>query len=535
MELLEGNNPLSTTEHEQNQQQQQHQHGNNFYNMMLEEFNFEPALRQTRQFQETRGLKNKQQLENYNKQVLLPPSSLASSLELLSNYRSRFKSLMGKNISNNETCVHPHKLSTEEIMRVAGARYVQNSSPSHCHDNFCIPTHPYGFGLGVLSEEENRDIELVQFLLAAAEIVGCQQFERASILLLHCQWNTSSGGSPVQRVIFHFAQALRERINSEMGGKGRMILNGPQKNKEWEMIQELVLDTCIAVKCHQKIPFNQVMQFAGVQAIVEHVASKTKVHLIDLDIGFGVLATALMQALAERHERPVELLKITAIGLIGKNNLQETGKRLVSFAESLKLPFSYKTVCVTDIMELKEEQFKIDDDEAVAIHAPYILRTMVSNSDYLETLMRVIRKIKPCIMIVLEMEANHNTPSFVNRFIEALFFFSAYFDCIGSCLEQDYQCRTRIEAILSEGIRNIVAMEDRERTVRNVKIDVWRRFFARYRMVETGFSESSVYQANLVAKNFACGNFCTLDKNGKCLIVGWKGTPIHSISAWKFL
>ena len=52
-------------------------------------------------------------------------------------------------------------------------------------------------------------------------------------------------------------------------------------------------------------------------------------------------------------------------------------------------------------------------------------------------------------------------------------------------MKQDYECRMRIEGILSEGIRNIVAMEDGERMVRNVKIDVWRRFFARYRMVET--------------------------------------------------
>lgn len=68
-------------------------------------------------------------------------------------------------------------------------------------------------------------------------------------------------------------------------------------------------------------------------------------------------------------------------------------------------------------------------------------------------------------------------------------------------------------------------MEDGERTVRNVRIDVWRRFFARYRMVETGFSESSMYQANLVAKKFACGSFCTIDKNGKCLNCWMEGDP----------
>nr|KYP55085.1 DELLA protein RGL1 [Cajanus cajan] len=399
-----------------------------------------------------------------------------------------------------------------------------------------MPMHPYGFGFGILSEEENRDVELAQFLLAAAERVGCQQFERASVLLFHLQWNPSGGGgSPVQRVVFHFAQALLERIKRETGGGKVAVNKSENNNEERELIGNLISDTKKAVICHQKIPFNQVMQFAGVQAIVEQVAFQTKIHLINLDIGCGVECTTLMQALAERNERQVELLKITAIGLKGKTELEKTGKRLVNFAESLNLPFLYKVVYVTNIIEIKVEQFDIEDNEAVAVYCPIILRTMVSDSDSLEHLMRVIRKIRPTIMIVLELEANHNSPSFVNRFIEALFFYAAFFDCIETCMKEDYECRVTIEGILSEGIRSIVAMEDGERKVRNVKIDVWRRFFARYRMVETTFSESSLYQANLVAKRFACGDFCTVGKNGKCLIVGWKGTPIHSISAWKFL
>ncbi|KAK7278174.1 hypothetical protein RJT34_23199 [Clitoria ternatea] len=486
---------------------------------MLKEFNLEPAMQPKQPFQET-------------KQV--PPSSLAS-LELLRNYGSRFKRLRKESVGNDtETCVSPQKkLSTEEIIRLAGARYIQHSAQWH-DGSFRLPIYGYGLGGLCLTEEENRDVELAQFLLAAAERVGCQQHERACMLLNHFQWNYY-GASPVQRVIFHFANALGERIRKVT--EGRIIsLKGCEKNKERELIERLVIDTNMAVICHQKIPFNQVMQFAGVQAIVEHVASHTKIHIINLDIGCGVLCTGLMQALAERQEnKPVKLLKITAIGVPGKTELEETGKRLISFAESLNLPFLYKVVFVTDMIEIKVEQFELEDNEAVAVYSPYVLRTMVSNSDSLENLMRVIRKIRPSIMVVLELEANHNSPSFVNRFIEALFFYAAYFDCIETCINQDYECRMRIEAILCEGIRNIVAMEDRERLVRNVKIDVWRRFFARYRMVEIAFSESSLYHANLVTEKFDSGKFCTMDKNGKSLIVGWKGTPIHSISAWKFL
>ncbi|KAK7396971.1 hypothetical protein VNO78_18135 [Psophocarpus tetragonolobus] len=501
---------------------------------MLEEINFDPGIQmQPKQlFCETTGLMKhgvaSSESVEYNKQV---HPSLAS-LELLRNYGSRFKRVREQNIStlsNIETSFDHQKMSTEEIIRVAGARYIQYSA--HWNDSFCIPIHPYGLDLSGFSEEENRDIELAQFLLAAAERVGCQQFERANRLLLHCQWNSSASASPVQRVIFHFARALRERIDKETG---RMTVKGSQKNEERELIQKM--NPNIALRCHKKIPFNQVMQFTGIQAIVEHVASETKIHLIDLEIRSGVQCSALMQALKERQDCIVQLLKITAIGLNScKTMMEESGKRLASFAESLNLPFSYKAVFVKDFAEIREDHFEIGEDEAVAVYSPYFLRCMVSRPNSMENLMRVIRNIKPVVMIVLEVEANHNSPSFVNRFIEALFFYSAFIDCLETCIKHEIECRMTVEAILSEGIRDIVAKEGRERTVRNVKIDVWRRFFARYRMVETGFSESSVYQAHLVTKEFAFGEFCTIDKNEKCLIVGWKGTPMHSISAWRFL
>ena len=184
----------------------------------------------------------------------------------------------------------------------------------------------------------------------------------------------------------------------------------------------------------------------------------------------------------------------------------------ISLKNPSNLPFSYKAVFVTDIAEIREDHFEIGEDEAMAVYSPYFLRSMVSRPDCMENLMRVIRNIKPVIMIVLEVEANHNSPSFVNGFIEALFFYSAYFDCLETCIKHEIECRMTIEAVLSEGIRDIVAMEGRERTVRNVKIDVWRRFFARYRMVETGFSESSLYHAHLVAKEFSFGKLCTIEK-----------------------
>ncbi|XP_062029818.1 DELLA protein RGL1-like [Rosa rugosa] len=470
-----------------------------------------------------------------NKQ-LPPPQSSLGTLELLNSYGSAFKKLKGERQSssravkgneidqNSRYVVNGNqKLSTEEVMRVAGARYVQFSSQGY--ENLYMSMHPFGYALSGLCEEETKDVELVHLLLAAAEKVGYQQFERASRLLLQCEWIPSFKGTPVQKVVCYFAEALRERIEKETGqytSKG---------NEELSQYAHGLGTNLAYIACHQEVPFHPVLQFAAIQAMIENVANESRIHLIDLEIRSGVQWTGWMEAIAEREECPVKLLTITAVGVRGKQNIKETGERLASVAMSLNLPFKFKEVIVSDMQDINNQLFEdIEDDEAVIVYAPLILRTMIARPRCLENLMRVMRNINPSLMVVIEVEANHNSPSFVHRFIDTLFFYSAFFDCLETCMKQE-KYRVIMEGWLREGIRNIVAAEGSERVARSVKMDVWRAFFARFSMVEMSFSNSSFYLASLVAKKFCC---TTLDRNGKCLTVGWKGTPIHSLSAWKF-
>jgi hypothetical protein len=108
---------------------------------------------------------------------------------------------------------------------------------------------------------------------------------------------------------------------------------------------------------------------------------------------------------------------------------------------------------------VKEELFETEDDEAVIIFALLILRTMVSRPSCLENLMTVIRSLNPSMMVVIEVKANHNSPSFVNRFIEALFNFSALYDSLQTCKKQCDEDSMRIERALGGQIRNIVAKD----------------------------------------------------------------------------
>lgn len=469
-----------------------------------------------------------------------------ASLDLLNNYRHGFKfnRLHGEadhqaNANPIDDSLRARKLSTEDVMRIAGTRFIQSSSSSYQSDGLdLLISHPYDFSFSGLSDEEKADVELAESLLASAEKVRSHQFQRASNLLRHCESMSSKTGNPVKRVVSYFAEALRERINRETRGSSSEVVEIPDLKRlsSFDPDKSMLTPSPASIACHRELPFSQVVEFAGIQAIIEKLNESRKIQIIDLGIRKGSQWTILMQALESRRECPVEILKITAIGTTMKHLLEQTGERLKSFAESMNIPFSFNIVMVSDMLQLNRDQFELDEEETIAVYSKFALRSMIPQPKQLEALMRVIRSLNPIVMVVTEVEANHNAKSFVSRFTEALFWFSAFFDCLETYMKREDPNRMVMEGLyFRHGIRNIVAAEGEERKVRNVKIEVWRAFFKRFGMVEEELSMSSKYQAELVAKRFASGEFCSLEMNGNSLLCGWRGTPLQSLSVWKFL
>ncbi|CAI9771096.1 unnamed protein product [Fraxinus pennsylvanica] len=178
----------------------------------------------------------------------------------------------------------------------------------------------------------------------------------------------------------------------------------------------------------------------------------------------------VMHALANRKNCSLELLKITAVGT-STNRLEETDQWLSSFANSMNLPFSFKIV-LSEMKDVKKDMFKLEGDEVVAVFLKMCLWSLLSCPNHLKILLRVIKGLNPCVVMVTEVEANTNTSSFMHRFYEALVLFNE-------------------------------------------------------------LSPSSLSQANLLINRSGCLSFCTLNMNGKSIIVNWKGTPMLFLSAWK--
>ncbi|KAK1350700.1 GRAS transcription factor [Heracleum sosnowskyi] len=459
------------------------------------------------------------------------------SLSLLKNYGYRFRHLKGQKIevggcSLKQTKDNGHKLSIDAIIRLAGESFIR-SSILKCNDPL-EDSYVFSNKLLGISAEDSKDIKLVEILLASAEKVGQKKFRRARKLLSRCCECSSEKGNPCERLVHYFCAALSEKIDHHIGRETSKTF---QKKLQLFDFEDAVMSQKSAnLAFHKEVPFSQVSQFAGVQAIIEHVAEANKVHIIDFVIMNGSNCIVLMQALVTRDGKPIEHLRITAIGTKSKERIEETGKRLMNFAESVKLPFSFNAVMVADMLDLNENILNLNAEEVVVVQSSYLFSTMIAKSDRLEYVMRVIRNINPSIMVMIENEGNYNSSVFVKRFVEALFYYGAFFDCMEDCMERSNQNRLLVELIhFSPAIQNIVVAEGKERTLRQVDMSVWRSFFKRFAMVELELSKSSLYQASLIVNKFACGSSCTLDRDGKCLIIGWKGTPIHSLSAWKFV
>ncbi|XP_038706545.1 DELLA protein RGL1-like [Tripterygium wilfordii] len=452
-----------------------------------------------------------------------------TSAELLKSFGSYFKLLNGDKIveptSESISVKEPTTgLSTEEIMRVAGKRFIQ--SYSQTVDVTPMLGNPFNLSLAGLSSGEIEAIELAGMLLASVEKVSNQEYKSATKLLSQCDRLSSSTGNPVQRVVYYFSNALHEKINRESMGSGKELL--------FDIPKVIETPHSATLAYYKDVPFTQVGQVAAIQVIVENMARAKRVHIIDIGIKCRMPWTLLIQALASQKECPLESLSLSVV-VTYSSQMEDVGKRLMRFAETMNLPLSFMIVKMSDTFELKEDQFEIDAEEIVAVFSEFFMWTMIPQPDHLDSIMKMIRKFNPCVMVIIEVESNLNAPDYVSRFIEALFFYSAYFDALGVYMEKDGQSRLFIESLLSQGINSVVAAEGEERKARYVKIDVWRAFLSRFEMEEKKLSMSSLYQSYLVVKKFACGESCTLDMNGNSLIIGWKGTPIHSLSVWKFL
>eukprot|EP00249_Psilotum_nudum_P020959 c27913_g2_i1 orf=101-2662(-) len=378
-------------------------------------------------------------------------------------------------------------------------------------------------------------IRLIHLLIACAEAVATRDMDLGSVILVRLKELVSRTGSTIQRVAAYFCDGLQCRI--EGGGVlDRAIANAEPYRDVLDAFQVL----------HEISPYIKFGHFSANQAILEAIQGERRVHIIDYEIMEGIQWPSFMQELASR-EGLLSNLRITALYRLhskrGFATIQETGKRLTEFANSLNLPFTFCQLRIDNEEEFRPSALKLIRGEVLVVncmlHLPHMPhKTATSVSSFLEG----VRKLCPKVLTLVEDELGCTTSSFTSHFSQALHHYSAIFDSLeASSLSSQSRARSLVERVfLAPRIASTVTFcgSINSNTVDNggdsggdqpVKRSWWSLVScAGFKAVP--LSIHNQYQARLLLGLFMDG--FDVEEEHDRLLLGWRSKPLVAASVW---
>ncbi|XP_052198216.1 protein SLENDER RICE1-LIKE 1-like [Diospyros lotus] len=375
----------------------------------------------------------------------------------------------------------------------------------------------------VTAMEEDSSIKLVHVLMSCAEFVQRGEFSVAGFLIDEMQGlltrvNTGCG---IGKVAGYFIDALSRRLFTPQGASA---IGSAYEN---EILYHHFYEAC---------PYLKFAHFTANQAILEAFDGHDSVHVIDFNLMHGLQWPALIQALALRPGGP-PLLRLTGIGPPspdGRDSLREIGLRLAELARSVKVRFAFRGVAASRLEDVKPWMLQVSQNEVVAINSIMQLHKLLvstpTHGSPIGTVLGWIRSLNPKIMTVIEQEANHNQNEFLDRFVEALFYYSTMFDSLEACSAQPEKALA--ELYIQREICNVVCCEGLARVERHEPLAKWRARLggAGFRPLHLG--SNAFKQASMLLTLFSAEGYCVEEKEG-CLTLGWHSRPLISASAWQ--
>ncbi|KAJ7532580.1 hypothetical protein O6H91_13G010800 [Diphasiastrum complanatum] len=376
---------------------------------------------------------------------------------------------------------------------------------------------------------DDSGVRLVHLILACAEAVQRNDLVAADEMVRVIRVLSAPECGPMGRVATQFAEALARRIYGCQSQES--LLDQSNGDSFSELLHLHFYESC---------PYLKFAHFTSNQAILEAFEGCKQVHVIDFNLMHGLQWPALIQALALRPGGP-PFLRITGIAPPQPGNnemLKEIGMKLAQLARSVEVEFDFRGVVAARLNDLKPWMLQVREGEAVAVNAAFQMhRLLYSNNptkNPIDEVLQCVRSLNPRIVTIVEQEANHNSPIFLERFTEALHYYSTMFDSLEACnLPPQSLQQVLAESYLGKEICNIVACEGEERVERHETLAQWRA-----RMRDAGFQplhlgSNAFKQASMLLTLFSSREGYVVEENGGCLTLGWHSRPLVAASAWK--
>ena len=163
----------------------------------------------------------------------------------------------------------------------------------------------------------------------------------------------------------------------------------------------------------------------------------------------------------------------------------------------------------------------------------FLLDDTVMENSPRDAILNLIRRINPAIFIHKIPNGAFNSPYFISRFREALFFYSALFDMLENNVPRENQDRLVLEReIWGNEILNVLACEGLARVIRPETYKQWQ-----IRTLRAGFRPLPLSQKimkKIKAKVKSCYHKdFFVDEVGEWMLEGWKGRVMFALSCWK--
>ncbi|XP_040990887.1 scarecrow-like protein 9 [Juglans microcarpa x Juglans regia] len=385
---------------------------------------------------------------------------------------------------------------------------------------------------GKKERANKRDlVDLRSLLTHCAEAVGGNDLKGANELLLQIRHHSSPSGDGSQRLAHCFANALEARL---VGSGSEVYAALAAKNISSLYIFQafrLLLSAC---------PFMRMSTFFATQTIMNLSKKATKLHIIHFGILYGFQWPDLIQNLSERPGGP-PVLRITGIdfpqpGSRPAARIEETGRRLASYCERFKVPFEYNAIAQKwETIQL--EDLKINRDEVIVVNCLYQFRYLqdetVVLSSHRDTVLKLIKMIKPDVFIHGIVNGSYNAPFFTSRFREALHYFSALFDMLDANLRREDQDRMVFEQeIYGKEVLNVIACEGEKRVERPETYKQWQVRNLRAGLRQLPLNQEIMKKVETQVKLCYHKDFL-VDEDRHWMLQGWKGRILCALSCWK--
>jgi DELLA protein len=273
-------------------------------------------------------------------------------------------------------------------------------------------------------------------------------------------------------------------------------------------------------------PFHLFAKITSKHAIADALNSGNKrLHIIDFSIMFDFWRwNSLIDDLEEQYGGLQSVLITSIAPKLSKHPDYLRNNRECAEGRNLELR---QLICNSpdDIVNCISKLRRKREDEMVVVNWHFILHKLLARDGAMEQVLSKVKDLEADIMVIVEQEANLNSPDLLKRLEQSFQYYSPIFES----LEKTYITKALWEKYFRRQIGNVVACEGVDRVERIESFAQWQN-----RLSQAGFCPVPQQVDKLkIDFPFYLNEHGIEEKEGHILL-RWHNFPLAVASVWKF-